>query len=231
VRPEKSHTTNTKTANPHSIMITDYNTIPAYGADTPFDDANDASKKVLNAVKAPFNSSPAAQTFGSILSRMASAISGLFILVSHPNQRKAFAATDDAGIAAARAFTADSAAVLTPNKLANGTHEWTATGDALADLIGSEQATLFTAANITARKPTVSVMDIVDRINAAAAANGAPVTVVVDGAGVVKVFSDTEANLNTKVAAVVAASDGSKVKAEITGTAVPSSSTDVYLNV
>jgi hypothetical protein len=200
------------------------NVIPARGAaslETP------TSLKALDGVVRLYDTAPYARSLGTVAKQAqdGSGVPETGILI-HQNEAKVII-SDDADVKTAMAFAgAANEAVLTPSDIGNSTHEWTASGDALSDLLGADGAALLSELAITARKPKRSVRQVIDDILEAAKLNAAPVQVFADlENGVVKIFKDTGGNLNTQAAAVIAEAPATGLFAVLDGTEAPEGST------
>ena len=179
------------------------NVIPSRGAATI---ATSPSLNALDAVTRLGDANPYARSLGTVAKQVqdGSAVVGAVILIN-TNTGKVIATDGAAAKTAMRAAPGTSdVVVLTPTDLGNATHEWTASGANLEDVLGVDGAALFLETAITARKPKRSTKQIIEDLNTAAELGAKKLNILCDlPNGVVKGIEDSGANLNTHTAAVV----------------------------
>lgn len=201
--------------------------IPVHGA------ASLATPTSLIALDAVYRRgvTPGVMTFGEIQQRQLNGAPSDSLLVMSLGVLKFLATDVQAVIDVADGLTASKEAQLVLGTPGNTTHEVTTTGDALTDVFDAASGAALSEALITTRKPKSSLVTIWDNIaEAAKLANKHVLVIVTREEGTFRILQDTEGNIATKYAALVAAKGSTGCFTTIDATAPSAGSASiVYL--
>ena len=211
--------------NQNHIMET--SVIPAHGAAS-LDTAS--SLRALAAVYQPY-ATPGEMDDGQVITRLKNGAPADSVLVMSPGALKFLVADVQAVIDAADGLTGAAETQLVLANAGNTTHEVTITGTALATLFDADSAAAFAERVITTRKPKVSLETLHQELAIAAkAANVHILTLVNREEATFRILKDSQANIATAYAVLVAAKGSVGCFATIDGTAPSASSAaTVYL--
>lgn len=210
-------------------MPTNLDMVPAIASDSL---TTPTSLRISTALVRP-GFTPGTMSNGDVMERLKASGPGDSVIALSPSTRKALVTDEQSVIDVADALTADKSVLLTASNLGNSTHEWTNTGDTLADVFGAGTPTTdFAAAVLDTRKPKLPVSSLVDKISDAALAGGKDVLIVVNRQdGTVRVLTDTANNIATKYAALIAAKGSEGAFVAVAGTEPAAAGASVvYLN-